>query len=53
MNTVAEKAVNLSHSSQKKMQSTGKLFHIDVLWSDPLPTVMESMINQKYIGGKS
>lgn len=53
MNTVAEKRlVNLSSSSHKKMQSTGKSCYIDGLWSDPLSTVTEKTINWKYIGGK-
>lgn len=50
INNVAEKRlVNLSSSSHRKMQSAGKSCYIDGLWSDPLSTVMEKMINQSIL----
>lgn len=52
MNIAEKRLVNFSSSPHKKMQSTGERYYIGGLWSAPLSTAMDKMIDQKYIGSK-
>lgn len=46
LNVAEKRLVNFSSSPHKKMQSTGERCYISALWSKPLPTAMEKMIDQ-------
>lgn len=46
LNVAEKRLVNFSSSPHKKMRSTGERCYIGALWSKPLPTAMEKMIDQ-------